>query len=331
MPNEARPKRIVIDTDAANEIDDQFAIAWALRCPTELQIEGIHAAPFSHGQYFSALRRVATARGGARSRLEKLAVSLKPDLLAALVERTPAELGMTRSFDEILNVCEAAGIDPGNRVKRGSAIFMTAPDAPVESEAVDHLIELAHSASPEQPIHVATIGAPTNVASALLIDPSIASNVVVLFLAGFPTGAGLDDDSFNLVQDRHASNALFGSEARLVYVPGYHIAETLQLSRPAAREWLGNQGKLADYLLSTYENNPINPEADAVGQSWVLWDIIATAWLLDQDWVPTRTVPRAYVDENHRWQRLSSGEMLEAYHVERNTVMREMLTDVTRS
>ena len=93
---------------------------------------------------------------------------------------------------------------------------------------------------------------------------------------------------------------------------------------------MGSQGKLADYLLTTYENNPINPEADAVGQSWVLWDIIATAWLLDQQWVPTRTVPRAYVDEDHRWQRLSSGEMLEAYHVERNTVMREMLTDVTR-
>ena len=63
------------------------------------------------------------------------------------------------------------------------------PDAPVESEAVDHLIALARSASPEDPIHVATIGAPTNVASALLVDPSIAPNLYVLFLAGYPTGA----------------------------------------------------------------------------------------------------------------------------------------------
>ncbi len=26
------PVRLVIDTDTANEIDDQFALAWALRC-----------------------------------------------------------------------------------------------------------------------------------------------------------------------------------------------------------------------------------------------------------------------------------------------------------
>jgi hypothetical protein len=38
---------IVIDTDAANEIDDQFALAWALLHPERLQIHGIYATPFS--------------------------------------------------------------------------------------------------------------------------------------------------------------------------------------------------------------------------------------------------------------------------------------------
>ena len=40
--------RIVIDSDAKNEVDDQFAIAWALRSPERFQIEAVYAAPFSH-------------------------------------------------------------------------------------------------------------------------------------------------------------------------------------------------------------------------------------------------------------------------------------------
>ena len=39
--------RVVIDTDTKNEIDDQFAITWALMRQDKLQIEGMYAAPFS--------------------------------------------------------------------------------------------------------------------------------------------------------------------------------------------------------------------------------------------------------------------------------------------
>ena len=35
--------RIVIDSDAKNEVDDQFAIAWALRSPERFQIEAVYA------------------------------------------------------------------------------------------------------------------------------------------------------------------------------------------------------------------------------------------------------------------------------------------------
>lgn len=41
------PVRVVIDTDAANEIDDQFALAWALLCPEALTTEAVYATPFS--------------------------------------------------------------------------------------------------------------------------------------------------------------------------------------------------------------------------------------------------------------------------------------------
>ena len=38
---------VVLDTDAYNEIDDQFAISYALRATERLDVKAIYAAPFS--------------------------------------------------------------------------------------------------------------------------------------------------------------------------------------------------------------------------------------------------------------------------------------------
>ena len=42
--------RAVLDTDAFNEIDDQFAIAYALKSPERISLEAIYAAPFLNGK-----------------------------------------------------------------------------------------------------------------------------------------------------------------------------------------------------------------------------------------------------------------------------------------
>ena len=39
--------RVVIDSDTYNEVDDQFAIAYALMSPERLNVEAVYAAPFS--------------------------------------------------------------------------------------------------------------------------------------------------------------------------------------------------------------------------------------------------------------------------------------------
>lgn len=328
-----RIKRVVLDTDAANEIDDQFALAWALRSPHALRVEGVYAAPFSHGRYFEALARANHERPEPEasdppiSDFERIAAAIPPAELTALLVRTSPELGMEKSFEEILRVFEAAQIDPGNRVQRGARGFLVNAREPIESEAVEHLIALARTARPDDPIHVAVIGAPTNIASALLLAPEIADRLVIVLVAGYASGLGLVDDSFNLIQDRLATNVVLASEARLVYLPGYQVAEILQLALPAARAWLGDDEPLARFLLERFEHNPINPRVAEPGRSWVLWDMATIAWLLDPDWVATRRVPRARVDAAHRWQPLpmGSGTMLEGVRVKRNEIFADFL------
>ena len=47
---EAKPKNeridMVLDTDTYNEVDDQFALAYALRSDDRLNVKSVYAAPF---------------------------------------------------------------------------------------------------------------------------------------------------------------------------------------------------------------------------------------------------------------------------------------------
>ncbi len=47
----SEPVRMVLDTDCRNEIDDQFALAWALLSENEIHVEACYAEPYSHECY----------------------------------------------------------------------------------------------------------------------------------------------------------------------------------------------------------------------------------------------------------------------------------------
>ena len=316
------PLRVIIDTDTANEVDDQFAIAWALMSPHRLSVEAIHAAPFCHGLYFDVVDAAAERRGGERTRLETLAAHIGPERRAEMAAARTAEHGEQRSREEIHRILDAMNLDAPPLVMAGSSRFMESPTDIVESDAARNLIAHAHRG--DGPLYVVTIGTPTNVAAALLIDPSIAEKIVVIFLAGYPSVSPHADDSFNLVQDRHASNVLFESGVPLLYQPGYQVAEVLGFSLPDSERWVKGRGALGDLLHEIYVTNPIDGDVGRVGRSWVIWDVIAIAWLLDPAWAPTFETARARVDDRHTWKPIE-GRMHEAYRVERNEIFGDFL------
>ena len=49
--------RMVLDTDTYNEIDDQFAVVYALLSPERLKVEAIYAAPFTNRPLHRPRRR----------------------------------------------------------------------------------------------------------------------------------------------------------------------------------------------------------------------------------------------------------------------------------
>jgi purine nucleosidase len=314
-PPSTGPRRVVIDTDAANEIDDQFALAWALLSTEALRIEGVYAAPFSF-----AHRR-----------------NLLPHAPAdAAPFNHPAE-GMRRSHDEILRIFSLLGLPAQARVFAGSEGYLPSALQPLPSAAADHLIAAARSSPPGQPLYVLALGCVTNIASALLLAPDIAQHMVVVWTSGYPSTAPHVNDSFNLEQDVAASQLLLDSGVPHVYLPGYHVGAQLRLSLAEVERHVRGQGAIGDALHQLFTHNPlwaIGPVDTTRPYSWVIWDLICVAWLLDPRWVPSELVRTPLLGSDRRWHAAPAPGrhlMREAHAVQRDAIFNDLFDKLARA
>lgn len=307
------PLRAIIDSDAANEIDDQFALAWALLAPEAIRIEAITAAPFSFGDYLANLYEVQGRREeGAVTKFEKLAVSMGPEGIESLRSAGGPATGMQESLAEINRVLDAATPSPRPPAIAGAESFLPDEATPVESDAATAIIEAAHAG--DTPLYVPILGAATNVASALLMDPSIGEKIVVVFVAGYPSASPHIDESFNILGDRFASQVLFTKAPKLLYIPGYGVSEMLTLSPAEVDAYVAGRGALGD-LLAALMDTMVAPDGAAVpGNRRVMWDMAPVGWMIDPEWVPTFRTTRGTIGEDHTWHPVP-GEMTEAYSV----------------
>lgn len=233
----------ILDTDAYNEIDDQFALAYMLRSADRINTKAIYAAPF----------------------LNQKSVSPKD--------------GMEKSFNEILKVLDLADRnDLATNTFKGSETYLPNEKTPVISPAAEHLVNLSMHYSTENPLYVISIGAITNVASALLINPQIKENIVVIWLGGNSN----DANEFNMCQDIAAARVVFGCGVPLVELPCAGVVEMFSTTGPELEHWLIGKNKLSDYLA---KNVIFEAESYAKGKPWsrVIWDVTAVAWLLNDN------------------------------------------------
>ena len=93
---------------------------------------------------------------------------------------------MEKSYDEILRLLDFLNVSAEGFVYRGSRAFLADKAAPVQSDAATDMIERAMASSTEEPLYVVAVGAITNVASAILIEPEIIKRIVIVWLGGNP-------------------------------------------------------------------------------------------------------------------------------------------------
>lgn len=281
---------VLLDTDAYNEIDDQFAIAYMLRSGEKLRVAGICAAPFFNDKSSS-----------------------------------PAD-GMERSYQEVLKLLKLAGREElSDLVWRGSCTYLQDENTPVESEAAHKIVELAMAHSEEEPLYIVAIGAITNVASALLLTPEIKDRIVIVWLGGH----GLycpDTAEFNMTQDIAAARVVFGSGAPLVQLPCGAVVEQFSVSEPELKHWLMGKNELCDYLA---RNTIEAAESYAAGKVWsrAIWDVTAVAWLLNdgERFMDSYLIPAPIPQyDDHYSIDPTRHSMRYVWHIKRDALMQEL-------
>jgi purine nucleosidase len=208
---------MVFDTDTYNEIDDQFALVYALLSEESLNLEAVYAAPFSN------------------SRADN-----------------PSK-GMELSYEEILRILEKMNHSPESFAFRGSRNYLSKDLSPESSPATDDLIRRAMAHSPENPLYVVAVGAITNVANAILLKPEITENIVVVWLGGtayhWP-----NTREFNMYQDKAAANVILDSGVPFVQYPCAGVVSGFYTTVPEMEHYLKGQNEIAEYLLDIFKD-----------------------------------------------------------------------------
>ncbi|MBQ8803410.1 MAG: nucleoside hydrolase [Tyzzerella sp.] len=288
------PVDVVIDTDCYNEVDDQFALSYLVRSEDELHLKAIYAAPFYN-------KRVQSSKEG-----------------------------MERSYQEIFHVLTLLEReDLKSKIYKGSECYLSDENTPVYSDAAKHLAELAMNYTEERPLYVIAIAAITNVASALLMKPEIASRIVVVWLGGH-SFEWPNNREFNCYQDVAGVRAVFNSDAAVVLLPCMGVVSAFTTTKYEMEHWLKGKNQLCDYLCEAAEKVM---EEHNRGQYWskAIWDVCAVAWLLKGNFMADRLEHAPIAEYDDRWAFDKKRPFIRyVYHIFRDRLMEDLFTKLAK-
>jgi hypothetical protein len=255
--------RVVMDTDAFNEIDDQFAIVQMMLSHDRFDVEAIYAAPFF----------IEGRSSG------------------------PGD-GMEQSYDEILRLLERLSIPEKGLVHKGVSEYVGPEKLARDAPAVDDLISRARSATPEAPLYVIAIAAISNIASAIIKAPEIVDRIFVVWLGGHAL-EWPHTQEFNLLQDVGGAQVLFDSGVPLVWVPVEGVTSNLHSTVPEIERYVEPCGAVGAFLAMRFkEYSDVHK-----GWSKRIWDMAAVGWLLNSDWAPSVLISAPILTDQMTWSR----------------------------
>lgn len=256
--------RVITDTDAKNEADDQFCVVQTLLSP-KLDNVGMIAAHFGTRRH--------------------------PD-------------AMERSYAELETIFDKMGFSKEGMLYHGAPHALPDRSTPVDSEGARLIIREAMRDDP-RPLYVTFLGPLTDMASALLMEPRIANRLTVIWIGGAPYPHG--GAEFNMGNDIHAANVVFGSKVPVWQVPK-NVYEMMAVSLAELEYRVRPCGDIGAYLCDQLDEHSQLPEAVnnafRTGETWVLGDNPAVGLLLYEhrfefDWVtaPLVTADGCYVPD----------------------------------
>ncbi len=274
MPAQQTPDkiRVIFDTDANNELDDQHALAYLLMNGATFDVEGVTVNATINGGdiegHYTEARRIIE--------------------LCDLKGHIPLFRGANAGFDAIKDQTDAPDFDG--------------------ADAVDFILEKADASTP--PLILLAVGKLTNVALALKKDPSLADRIKVVWLgSNYPEPGEYNQDNdttamnyvlntdvpFEMVTVRYDEPS--GTDAirvtqeeinRMMPGKGPRVAPPVMGRHDLAFETFG------DYSVNLFEH--IDYSGDPPSRA--LYDMAAVAILKNPSWAAVRSIPAPILRDN---------------------------------
>lgn len=248
--------RVIVDTDAACEADDPFAIAHALMSP-KLIVKGIIAEHFKEaGSMERSFREIVT-------------------ILDCMDIDVPVLKGQEGPLsDEEVDMSGARVSQSG---KEQSNFGHSDRLGENTSEAVRFIIDEALRED-EKPLFILCQGAITNVAKALLVEPRIKDKITVIWIGTHgeaPCKAPFTE--FNATNDLKAANIVLQSGIDLWLVPS-HVYITVNIGLAEIQRRIRPCGRIGEHLFRNMVDYNMSQFAGwTQGESWSLGDSPAIA------------------------------------------------------
>lgn len=244
---------LIIDADTANEVDDLFALVRAIGAP-EFDLVGITSAQFH---------------------------------TSPLASDNTASESQTIN-EEIIRLLDRQDIP----LPLGSPLPLVDSNQPQPSAAANFIINQAHEMEGDNKLQLVILGSCTNVASAILLDPTIVPKIQVHYL-GFwhiPETNHYDKKEFNSGNDTLAINLLLDHPSLDLSVMTATTSQHLVFDKKVVDSQLKGKDGINDYLINRWETyDRWWTEEDPEKTKWIMWDVAIIEALAHPEWTTTQT------------------------------------------
>ncbi|MEM8486663.1 MAG: nucleoside hydrolase [Bacteroidota bacterium] len=232
---------IILDADTGNEIDDLFAVARALIEPS-WEITALNATQWQTSHWAEP---------------QSMENSHRVNAVLTGYLKHPAKLrrgGIARMFDW------------GDKAQHSAAAY--------------EIIKQAKAMPAGEKLTVIALGALTNVASAIYIDPSIEPLIKLYWLGtNYDFEAGLmDETDFNSVMDVQALDIMLKSVVEMHVMP-HSVALAMEFTYEETERRLRDKHDLGKYLVDRWYNH-----LDGLREARWIWDLALIGAMIHPEW-----------------------------------------------
>ena len=221
-----------------------------------------------------------------------MALSPGIDLRGIVGTSAGGEVGKDHSAQDAANIASEIlaklGLTDKLKVYTGAGGRLSAPTQPLRSQGTQTIIDEAVRTDSQLPLFVAAGGGLTEVASALMLEPSIADRFTLVWIGGgrpHPEGARVEN---NFGVDPLAAQHIFNKTLLQLWQVPSEVYQTCVISDTELEAYVAPCGEIGEYLyqkliaMSTMFKTVFN-----TGETWTLGDSPLALLTALNDWVPS--------------------------------------------